>query len=209
MVLLFSVWPTAVDVFREITAKEWNGLSTVGMYGSQWGYSIVNFILMYMIGAYLKIEERCQKTFKKWHCALGIILCTLMLVVWKLLNNYTDSLNGFETHSAWEYCNTFVITEAVLMFVLFRNINIGVNKIINNLSKAVFSVFLLHNTFIKTIDIDVAVNKTPIFLLFHIFGSAVVIYLICYVVHFIYSKITTPLFSFLYKKIRFEFIDLN
>ena len=55
-VLLFSVYPTLVDIFRELTGKEWNGLSSIGMYGSQWGYSVVNFLLMYILGAYIKIQ---------------------------------------------------------------------------------------------------------------------------------------------------------
>lgn len=50
---IFSVWPTIVDLSGEILGKEWIGLSSVGMYGSEWGYSIVNFLLVYIIGAYL------------------------------------------------------------------------------------------------------------------------------------------------------------
>lgn len=51
---IFSVYPTLVDFAQEIAGNEINGLSSVGMYGSQWGYSIVNFILMYIIGAYIR-----------------------------------------------------------------------------------------------------------------------------------------------------------
>lgn len=53
--VLFSVYPTYVDVFSEITGREWNGLSTVGMYGSQWGYSFTNYISLV-----LKTEDWCQ-----------------------------------------------------------------------------------------------------------------------------------------------------
>lgn len=35
--ILFSVWPTMVDILSEITSKEWIGLSSIGAYGSQWG----------------------------------------------------------------------------------------------------------------------------------------------------------------------------
>ena len=51
---IFSIYPTVVDVLSEIIGHEIHGLSSVGMYGSQWGYSIVNFVLMYLIGAYIK-----------------------------------------------------------------------------------------------------------------------------------------------------------
>lgn len=56
MFLIFSVYTTAVDVIGEFLDFEWVGLSPIGMYGSEYGYSIVNFVLMYMIGAYIKKE---------------------------------------------------------------------------------------------------------------------------------------------------------
>lgn len=59
--LIFSVWASLTDLFQELTGIEWTGLSPVGAYGSQWGYTIVNFILLYLIGAYLKLaSERNQ-----------------------------------------------------------------------------------------------------------------------------------------------------
>ena len=54
LVLLFSVYPTLVDILCVVTHKEFLGLSSIGMYGSQWGYTIVNFSVMYVIGAYLR-----------------------------------------------------------------------------------------------------------------------------------------------------------
>ena len=41
--LLFSVYPTVVDVIIEVTKNNFLGLSSVGAYGSQYGYSVVNF----------------------------------------------------------------------------------------------------------------------------------------------------------------------
>lgn len=51
---LFSVRPTSVDVLNDVTGKTYDGLSTVGLYGSQHGYTIVNFILLYVISATVK-----------------------------------------------------------------------------------------------------------------------------------------------------------
>lgn len=114
VLVLFSVYPTIVDVFVEVTGRLWNGVSTVGMYGSQWGYSIVNFILMYIIGAYLRFEGL---EIKKWNMgkiiALWVILIFTM-TVWARINDYT----GYAVErSAWEYCNPLVIASAVLVFL--------------------------------------------------------------------------------------------
>lgn len=48
--IVFSIYPTAIDLLEEIFNKELVGMSTIGIYGSQYGYTIVNFILMYLIG---------------------------------------------------------------------------------------------------------------------------------------------------------------
>ena len=53
-ICLFSVYPTMVDVLGEIRGEQFIGLSSIGMYGSQWGYNAVNFTLMYLLGASLK-----------------------------------------------------------------------------------------------------------------------------------------------------------
>ncbi len=49
---------------------------------------------------------------------------------------------------AWEYCNPLIIIEAVIIFILFSKLIIGVNIIINESAQAFFSVYLLHNWFL-------------------------------------------------------------
>lgn len=58
LLLIFSVYPTIVDIAQEIVGDEYIGLSTIGAYGSQWGYTIVNFTLMYIIGAYIRVQKK-------------------------------------------------------------------------------------------------------------------------------------------------------
>ena len=36
--MLFSIYPTGVDLLQEILGRDIVGISSVGMYGSQWGY---------------------------------------------------------------------------------------------------------------------------------------------------------------------------
>lgn len=49
-VLLFSIWPIAVDILQEIFGRSFQGLNTVGLEGDQSGYTIVQFCLMYILG---------------------------------------------------------------------------------------------------------------------------------------------------------------
>ena len=55
ILVLFTVWPTFFDLIQGVLGKELLGISTIGMYGSQYGYTIVNFVLMYIIGASIAI----------------------------------------------------------------------------------------------------------------------------------------------------------
>lgn len=42
--LLFPVYPTIVEVLEEVTGEIFKGLSSIGLNGSNAGYTIVNFI---------------------------------------------------------------------------------------------------------------------------------------------------------------------
>ena len=47
--LVFSLWSFAVDILENICNTSLQGLSSIGSYGSQYGYTIVNFVLVYLI----------------------------------------------------------------------------------------------------------------------------------------------------------------
>ena len=143
--ILFAVCPTFVDVLNVITDREWQGLSTIGMYGSQRGYTIVNFALMYIIGAYLRL--RGLEKLSKRRLALTLMLSILVMTVWAAWNRNT----------AWEYCNPLVILTAVLTFLLFDQLKICDSKYINHLAKGTFSVFLLHGVFLRYLSVDIFV----------------------------------------------------
>ena len=65
LIMTFSVYPTLVDIFSEITENEYMGLSTIGAYGSQYGYTIINFSLMYTIGTIIrKYEDHNKASFE-------------------------------------------------------------------------------------------------------------------------------------------------
>ena len=191
-VLLFSVAPTIVDVLGEFRGEEYIGLSTIGMYGSQWGYSIVNFVLMYLIGAYLRKGKSKIVKCGNLKLFLCLIADVVLLVVWARVN---DKTGFFTERSAWEYCNPLIIYEAVILFILFFRINLGVNKVVNSLAEAVFTVFLVHGIFIPHLQIEKFVVGNAITMLLHILGCTICIYLICWCVHKVYHLIVDPLFK--------------
>lgn len=191
LLLVFAAYPTIVDVFQEIIGEEYAGLSTIGAYGSQWGYTIVNFVLLYILGACIRMRENIGNE-KKRYIICKILVSAILLVLWAVINDKT----GYGTErSAWEYCNPLVIFMAVESFILFEKINIGVNKIINELAKGSFTVYLLHINFLKYINIKQYVTGSPFKMILHIFVCTVMIYFTCWCIYEVYAHISKPIYD--------------
>ena len=202
--ILFSIFPTCVDILQDFRNEEIYGLSTIGMYGSQYGYTIVNFSLMYLIGAYIKLNYDTIK-YSKNKSICYIIILTVILTIWAEINNHVNF--GFEK-TALEYCNPLVIMLAIQIFLIFSHLDLGSNNIINRLSKATFTVFLLHNVFLKFIKIEYFVLQNSLIMIFHIIISTIGIYFICWIFYEIYNCISKKIFEILTRKATFLVTDL-
>ena len=201
IILLFSVWPTIVDVLGEIRGENFIGLSSIGMYGSQWGYSIVNFSMLYIIGAYIrKNEEHISKYYNSKKYLMYLFINMGILVIWAMLN---DKIGFLGERSAWEYCNPFVISEATIIFIIFSNIKIKNNKYINNIAKSCFTIFLLQNTFIGQLNIEKYVLSNSMLMLGHLLISSISICLACWFIWWVYDKLSHPIYELLQSKIKF------
>ena len=183
--ILFSIYPTIVEVFSQITGRDWLGLSTIGMYGSQWGYQIVNFILMYFVGMYIRKNIEQLKNIKVGKLTFALNGIVLLITAWSCVSETI----GFELNLAWIYCNPLVVLEATIIFILFEKIDMGSVKWINQLSSASFTVFLTHSYFITHIKIEWAVRQNPMIMIGHIFACLVLIYLICFIIFRVYDLI--------------------
>ena len=183
-IMLFSVWPTAVDVFEEITTREWMGLSSIGMYGSQAGYTVVNFVLLYLIGAYIHLSDFQFSRLGKGKLIICVIGCSILLTIWTIVLPKT----------ALEYCNPIIIIEAVCLFLVFKEMNFY-NCFVNSLAKATFTCFLLHDIFLPYLNIERAVKSNILFLSIHILGSIIGIYLLSWAAYLGYEYLTNYFFA--------------
>lgn len=190
MVVLFSIYPTLVDILSEFCHKQFYGLSSIGMYGSQYGYSIVNYILMYTIGCYLAdnslkngIDSK-NRTGKKDRIVVHLFLVIAIITLWSRL----DLIIGYEVErTAWEYCNPLVVYEAVLIFILFRRIKIN-NAVINKIASGTFSVYLAHEHFLPFLKIEKYLKfDSVIITVIHLLVSVIVVFTLCLFVDLIYK----------------------
>lgn len=177
--ILFSIWTIAVDYLENITNTIFEGLSTIGAYGSQYGYTIVNFILVYLIGAY--IRRYGIKIEKRMLLILGLL--SIALLSWMAL---AEHRHGLPTIATWNYNHPLVIFLPVVVLLLFLNYDFN-NKCINELAKASFTCFLFHGHLIQRVHIDQYVNKSLAELVIHQVAVSVGIYFISYLVYKIYD----------------------
>jgi len=145
----------------------------VGMHGDQNGYTIVNFVLMYIIGAYLKKKEVLWSRGKAFLIAFG---CSIILTIWSVVLPDT----------AWIYCNPIVILQAVAVFVGVKQLSFS-NGLVNTLSKGVFTCFLFHGPFVQRLPSAEWVKGNVIIMLLLIVASMIGIYLICWCAWGIYN----------------------
>ena len=140
-VFLFSVFPTIATTVLHFTGQGTiGGLSFIANHGSDYGYTIVVFILIYLIGGYIRTYNI---TVKK------IITGPLYLVL-------TIAITAFAMVSeiVWYYDNAILIMSAISLFLFFKEIRLKENKVISFISKCSLGVFLLHIEKLFTISFN-------------------------------------------------------
>ena len=147
------------------------GMGTVTTQGSMSGYTIVNFVLMYFIGGYLRKYPPKSSKWLYALCYVAFVLCDFAIA--HISSGYTS------------YANVFVIAEAVTLFLAFYNINIGYSKVINTISGSVFGVYILHTcglfigTFWSYFNIPDMVNMPIINMLGHMVAAVGTMFVVC------------------------------
>jgi len=174
LVVLFCVYPTVVSIL-ELKVGALNGLSSITFQGSANGYSIVQFVLMYCIGAGLRLLD---VRMKKRMALLGYGVCAVLLYAWSLA----------EHDVAWSYCNPLIVAEAVFLFLLFCDLKFS-NRVINHLAKAAFTCFLFHDLLLEYFAIAKAVSANAVLLPLHMLFTAGTIYLISWLVYLVWEFI--------------------
>lgn len=183
--ILFSVSPIMLDVMQEVLGRDFGGLSSIGIAGSQNGYSIINFMLMYIIGAWIhKKEEKILPVLSKGKCLMGILGVAFLIVLWRMITEKMSTA----PKTAWSYCNPAVILIAVLFFCLFKQLKIKNSQIINRFSKATFTVFLVHTfVLVHYCNISNQVQGSLVKMILSLIGTIICAYIVGVVADIVYT----------------------
>lgn len=110
------------------------GISTVGAWGDQSGYTIINFAFLYIVGALLHKWNVLE--YSKSYDLLGYVVCTLFVFLGKKLGL-----------SMWDYSNCILIASSIFLFNFFRKTKMSFGKLDNCIlwfAKACFGVYIIH-----------------------------------------------------------------
>jgi len=181
--LVYSVWPSCLELTTALTGVKLTSMNPISTQGSGAGYTIVNFVLLYFIGAYLRIHKNERATLGTRWKSLGVyIACTVLLVLYSKVY-----FSG-----AVSYCNPVVIIQTIAIFRVFQSIELK-SKSINAIAKYSFGVYLLHGYFFKYFHIEAFTTGRLLLIPFHITVTAILIYAICAVIFCIYRKLAGPI----------------
>ncbi len=173
--LFFNIWPT---FFTNVTVKDG-------------GYGIINFLILYLIGYYIRIYNNVN--VKEWKYVLVYVVFTVITFGFSLF-----------TERAWNYNSIFVMISSIAIFMIFKSISIPHSKLINKVASYTFMVYL--------IDVNLPFNLVLYRRLFHsndywnnnlmiinMVVSIIGIYVICLVIEtvrrILFSKIESSLLS--------------
>lgn len=197
--LLFAVWPSGVEFLSKALDFSPSSLSPISNQGSGDGYTLINFILMYFLGAYCrKYGEPGDAAKKRVWSLLVYFGCVAVNTVYA----------NFFLGRATSYCNPLVIIQTVAIFVFFQNLSVS-SRVINTIAGCSFGVYLLHASFFRYCRIERFVTGNPLLIPVHIIATAILIYAVSGLIYWIYRKAFAPVSALLHSRLAFLTYDAN
>lgn len=103
------------------------------------GYSLYNFIFLYIVGFYINKYFK-DKSFNKYILISIYLLFSLLLALF----NIKESIILNKNYGMYNYNFILVFIESIALFLFFKELKINNNKIINSLAGLTLGVYLIH-----------------------------------------------------------------
>ena len=179
------------------------------------GFSIIPFIYLYLIGAYLRkyplkdnwnFKRYSKEKFKTIILCLGITCFVLNFMLSSfskyLLTFDNELINYIGTTLSYAealYSNPLVLIQSIAYFVFFENTVIK-NKVINKISTYMLGVYMIHeNKLVRTHIyefLNISENVNPLVAVLIVLGYALVIFILCIII----EALRTLIVKFLKKR---------
>lgn len=196
---VFSIWPSGIDLLGKVFDFSSKALTPISSTSSGDGYTLVNFILIYSLGAYYRLHKNESPTLRK---------SVYALLVYFGITVINTLYAAYSPGRAAAYCNPLVVIQTAAIFAVFRNFRIQ-SKTINTIASCSFGTYLLHAFFFRFCQIERFVTGNPILIPVHIIVTAVLIYAVSALIYWIYQRAFHPIFTLLQRKLAFLTYDVN
>ena len=177
MFLLFSVWNYALDVLGALTGVSFAGGSTVGIHGSQEGYTLVNFALCYCVGAALG-----RKTLRIEKPVLVLLGCLAAELLISRLGLYL----------AIEYLSPLVICQAAAVLALAEKLRFE-SAAVNFAARGALSVYMIHMHVLARLDPASCAERSFMGTLGYLAASVLGIYALGFAADCLYEAAAGPI----------------
>lgn len=193
VLFLFSVWPTLVEFLEILLGVNLNGFVPISSFGSNEGYTVVNFLMMYLLGAYIRANEERLLRVSAGKYLMGFLGGSVILTVWVF------TCKDAAWPVIWAYCNPLVVLMACCLLIAFMKWKFQ-SKTVNHLAKSAFTCYLVHGVMITRIGVDRVVQASAPVMFGHMLISVIGIYAACHVCYLIWNAVMGPVFRLLSKK---------
>ena len=168
-VFFFSVWSSILKP---------QGVLNLNTFVSDGGYGITNFIMLYFIGAYIRLYYDNKKMNK---LILFIIYICLSLLGTFIYYNFSNAIS---------YNFIINVINSIIVFLFFKNIIITKGKIISKFAECSLAIYIIHeNSFIRSyIYRNIFLSSSfydSSFLIINMIFSCIAIFIICAIIEFI------------------------
>lgn len=189
------------------------------------GHSILWFMFLYSVGAYIKKYKNEDEGKDKYKYLLYFIMCIILGFIFKIIFENISSLNillQYANYRVIAFNSVFAFLGSVSLFIFFKNIKIrgkNTGKCISFISKNIFAVYLIHEHELNrqviwntNLNINVAGMQNSFVLhyllcIFIIFTICVLIEEIRKILFKIFFKI--PVFNKLQAKVHKKYDNVN
>lgn len=154
------------------------------------------FVLLYLTAAYIAMYPKIFA--KKWVFVVLSTVLYLAIVLFKLLGNI----------SLYQMNNPLCYSCAICMFVMFKNIKIKHNPIINFVSSATLGIYLIHdNNYVRPFIWQKIFVISEIFQTASFWWKAILIVLFVFIACLVVDVLRRLLFAFFDNFVKFNFLD--
>lgn len=177
---------------------------TGGEFFSNDGYSLYNFIFLYLIGAYIRkypmennyiLKKLSPKAYQLFLIVTVLCFALLNLVTYYCglkisgINIYLDTISKYINYSSLNYSNPFIMIQSIAYFLFFTTLKIN-SKWIPKFSKLMLGIYFIHeNNYVRKylyswLSLN-SIRRENISFFIYMLAIAIAIFLVCTVIEWI------------------------